>query len=73
MYKSPCHNNIQHRRHNQILQTRSPTSREQSEKYIYLEFIISVTLMPDELLRPLLHDFRSIDRSNRHFDCLAYH
>jgi len=35
---------------------------------VALEFIISVTLMPDELFRPLLHDLGSVDWSDGHLE-----
>lgn len=42
--------------------------KKQENTDSYLKFAISVTLMTDELLSPLLHNFRSVHGSDRHFD-----
>lgn len=36
----------------------------------HLEFVITIRLMSDELLRSLFDDFWSVHWSNRHFGCL---
>lgn len=35
---------------------------------VYLKLIISIGLMPDELLRPLLDDLRSVNWPDCHFE-----
>lgn len=39
------------------------------KQHLYLELSIAVTLVPDKLLGPLLHNVWIINWSDRHFGC----